>query len=238
MVNTRDFLPKTTHYLKVPIIGLNAILWLLGLVLIVVGSVCISFFSNFKEFTKESGYKNALSNLTTSAPTGVLVIGIFFILLTLVGCFVAYKEKLVGLVLYTMLMLILLVVLIGIGGKALTLDKEDAVSVIGTSWVQISNSLKNSTITKLEDFLECCCWSESYSNETYRDLCPKDDDGNIKYEDTYCKGIFTEQVSSKLVLVGIAGVVIGCIEFVAMALSLFLIIRICRSPRSRAYDQY
>ncbi|EGC38933.1 hypothetical protein DICPUDRAFT_91330 [Dictyostelium purpureum] len=230
-----DLLPQTPRYLKVPLIFLNSILWILGLVLLVMGAFAVSFFSNFKDFTNAANAKSALSNLTTSAPAGILVIGIFFVILTIAGCYVAYREKLVGLVIYTLLMLVLLVALIGVGGKALTLKNDDILKTVGQSWYDVSNGPKNSTITKLEEFLGCCRWNSSDTEG--EKLCPKDKSGVIKTQG-FCDKIIESQIPSKLYLVGASGVAIGVIELVCMLFSLFLIIRICRSPRSKSYDQY
>ncbi|EAL71904.1 tetraspanin family protein [Dictyostelium discoideum AX4] len=235
MVDTSNLLPQTPRLLKVPLIILNIILWILGLVLVIVGGICVSFLSNFKDFTKASDAKSALSNLTTSIPAGVLVIGILFVIFTVVGCFVAYKEKLVGLVIYCAVMLILLVILIGVGGKAITLHNDDIINEVGGAWEHVANGTKNSTLTRLENFLKCCKWSNVSIDSS--DLCPKDGD-KIKYEGHYCGEALSDQFSSKIYAVGAAGLAIGIIELVAILFSLFLIIRICRSPRTRSYDQY
>ncbi|KAM9961532.1 hypothetical protein ACTFIR_004386 [Dictyostelium discoideum] len=233
MVDTTNLIPNTPRYLKVPLIAFNTILWVLGLVLVIIGSMGVSFFSNFKDFTKVSKASAALSNLTTGAPAGVLVIGIFFVILTVVGCFVAGKEKLVGLVIYTMLMLILLVALIGVGGKALTLHNDDVVKQIGNAWEDVSNGPKNSTILKMENFLKCCYWNSTSTRNPL--LCPKDSKGIPKYTDT-CDSVISSKISSNLYLVGAAAVSIGVIEFICMLFALFLIIRICRAPRTKSYD--
>ncbi|EGC31974.1 hypothetical protein DICPUDRAFT_39101 [Dictyostelium purpureum] len=236
-----DLLPKTPRYLKVPLIFFNLVLWVLGLVLLIIGAVAVSFFSNLKDFKEAADTKTALNHLTTSVPVGVMVIGVFFILFTLFGCFAAYKERLVTLVIYCFLMLILLVILIGMGGKSITLHNNDVVAVLGDSWQDVSNNQKkNSTITKLETFLECCQWNSTVSVDTpqFKDLCPKDDDGNAKYIDNYCETELQKQLSSNLYIVGVTSIVIGVIEFFCMLFSLFLIIRICKSPRSKYNSDY
>nr|BAA32211.1 CD9 [Dictyostelium discoideum] len=132
-------------------------------------------------------------------------------------------------------MLILLVILIGVGGKAITLHNDDIINEVGGAWEHVANGTKNSTLTRLENFLKCCKWSNVSIDSS--DLCPKDGD-KIKYEGHYCGEALSDQFSSKIYAVGAAGLAIGIIELVAILFSLFLIIRICRSPRTRSYDQY
>ncbi|EGC38634.1 hypothetical protein DICPUDRAFT_93791 [Dictyostelium purpureum] len=239
MVDTSNLLPSTPRFLKVPLIGLNLILWILGLVLIIIGGVATSFLSNFKDFTNASNAKSALSNLTTSVPAGVIVIGIFFFLLTLAGCYVAYKEKLVGLVIYCVLMLVLLVILIGISGKALTLHNDDVLPTVGDNWIIISNKNDEKSIkviNGLEKFLECCNWNATDTTDKNVFCPPKYVNMTVDSNYPYCENKLGDQLSSKLYMVGATGVAIGIIELVAVLFALFLIVRICRSPRPKQYD--
>ncbi|KAN0009110.1 hypothetical protein ACTFIU_009002 [Dictyostelium citrinum] len=225
-----EYLPSTPRYLKVPLIILNVILWLLGLVLVIIGSICVGFFSKFKEFTEAAGVSDAIKSMSVSVPAGVLSIGLFFMVLTIAGCVVAYKEKMVGLVFYTVLMLVLLVVLIGIGGEALTYHDDDIANEVAQNWISISNSNQSKAITKLESFFECCCFNENDLNNTY--LCPTKENKTL-YNGTYCSDVIFEAVNSKLYLVGSAGVAIGVIELVSLMFALFLIVRLYKSNSYR-----
>ncbi|EGC35440.1 hypothetical protein DICPUDRAFT_21115, partial [Dictyostelium purpureum] len=219
-------LPQTARYLKVPLIGLNAILWLLGLVLVIIGGVGVTFFSNFKNFVEATDATSELKNLSVSLPAGVLSIGVFFIILTIIGCAAAYKERLVMLVFYSVLMLVLLVVLIGIGSEAVTYHNDNIGEIVGENWLHVSKSNESKQITTLETFLECCGWN---SVDPYTYLCENATAGVPKYKGIYCEDVLTEAISSKLYLVGVTGVIIGVIEFIAMLFALFMIIRICRT---------
>ncbi|KYQ90044.1 tetraspanin family protein [Tieghemostelium lacteum] len=227
MVDTSDLLPKTPRYLKVPLIILNAILWILGLLLIILGGVAVSKFSNIKEM------------ISISIPAGLIVIGVFFVILTIVGCFVAYKENLVGLVFYTVFMLVLLVCLIGVGGGALSY-RNDVETPLHKAWSLSDNNTKNI----IEDYFQCCAWDEN-ENLTIGTKCLTSEPipGNpvpiivrTNPDGPYCKNTIIDFVQKYLYLAGAAGLTIGIIEFISMLFALFLIIRICNSPRSKSYD--
>ncbi|KAM9999855.1 hypothetical protein ACTFIZ_008312 [Dictyostelium cf. discoideum] len=228
-----EYLPSTPRYLKVPLIVLNVILWLLGLVLVIIGSICVGFFSNFKDLQKVGGVSESIKSISVSLPAGVLSIGIFFMVLTVAGCIVAYKEKMVGLVFYTILMLVLLVVLIGIGGEALTYHNADIGTEVEDNWKNISKSNQSAVITRLEKFFECCCFDEDDLKSNCTDICYRDEQKNILYNGTYCYDVIFGAVNSKLYLVGSAGVAIGVIELVSLMFALFLIVRLYRSNSYR-----
>eukprot|EP01132_Coremiostelium_polycephalum_P011226 gene11226-13752_t len=235
MVDTSDLLPQTPRYLKVPLIILNAILWVLGLLLIIFGGVAVSKFSNIKDM------------ISIGLPAGIVVIGVLFIILTVLGCFVAYKEKLVGLVFYTVFMLILLVCLIGVGGGAISYRKEIEVPLF-KAW-NISAEKSPEVVATVEDYLECCGWNPEYPFDSNTEkvkfgnskcyyLNPANE--TVRNETTYggkfCKDASVDFARKYLYIAGAAGLAIGIIEFISMLFALFLIIRICKSPRAKSYD--
>jgi hypothetical protein len=232
MVNTTDILPNTPRYLKAPLIFFNVILWILGIILIAIGGVALD------ALKKISGLESI------SLPAGLIVLGVFLIILTVVGCVVAYKEKLVGLIFYTVLILILLICLIGVGGGAFTY-RNDAATPLGVAW----HNTGSGAGVALQDRFGCCGWQDVNGNRTDVRYVP--DTGvdcvivvTSNTTTTYtpkpgtkpCAPIIISYVQDNLYLAGVAGVVIGVIELVCFLFALFLIIRLCRSPRSRSYD--
>jgi hypothetical protein len=233
MVNTTDILPNTPRYLKAPLIFFNVILWLLGIILIALGGVALD------RLKKIAGLENI------SIPAGLIVLGVFLLILTIVGCVVAYKEKLVGLILYTILILILLICLIGVGGGAFTYRKN-ATAPLAAAWPKQGAGVGS----LMQQTFGCCGWdNDAEGNRTYVFHTPTQLDCVIQLvingSDTIyltkpntdpCSPKIVKFVEDNLYLAGVAGVVIGVIEFICFLFALFLIIRLCRSPRSRSYD--
>jgi len=235
MVNTTDILPNTPRYLKVPLIVFNVILWILGIILIALGGVALNELKKIE----------ALENV--SIPAGLIVLGVFLLVLTIVGCVVAYKEKLVGLIFYTILILILLICLIGVGGGAFTYRKN-ADPPLAKAWQAVGSGARIS----VQNYFDCCGWDDGV-NDTRTELgyVPNVQSGNpcilgfvndtdhtpiVDLNKPPCHGKVVDFVQDNLYLAGVAGVVIGVIEFICFLFALFLIIRLCRSPRSRSYD--
>jgi len=239
MVNTSDILPNTPRYLKVPLIFFNAMLWILGLLLIILGSVVLHELKN----VSGSGL-----NINVGLSSGLIVLGVFILVLTVVGSVVAYKEQLVGLIVYTVIMLILLICLIGVGGAAFSYRGQSD-TVLEKAW----NTTTPPVRSKLEKFFDCCGWGgENYANATIKNntQCLTYTSENTTTDNSTdiviiahpnfaaddCKQVITDYVNNNLYIAGVSGVVIGVIEFVCMFFSLYLIVRLCRNPRSRSYD--
>jgi len=250
MVNTSDILPNTPRYLKVPLIFFNAVLWILGLILIIIGSWAL------KQLKNVSGL-----SINVTLPAGLIVLGVFIIILTVLGCVVAYKEQLVGLIAYTVVILILLICLIGVGGAAFSY-RGNTPSLLTKAWAKANVGVQ----APIERYFDCCGWGGQLNltaNATLHSgaLCilttnttlynyteNSNNTGtlppvpyivttySLNPNTTDCQPTLTNYVQDRLYVAGVAGVVIGVIELVCMLFSLFLIIRLCRNPRSRSYD--
>jgi len=298
MVNTSDILPNTPRYLKVPLIFFNLVLWILGVILIALGGWTLNQLKNV----------NGL-DINVTLPSGLVVLGVFIIVLTIIGCIVAYKEHLVGLIAYTIIILILLICLIGVGGAAFSYRGQTG-DLLTKAWGKADPGVRE----PLQRFFDCCGWAgvnTSFANATLHDgskcllprnyTVPNNNNNNnattgnntaarsslvfllrAPQNDTDpteapteapttapttaptaeptaeptappnnthivvewipntntsdCQPILTGYVKDRLYVAGVAGVVIGVIEFVCMLFSLFLIVRLCKSPRSRSYD--
>jgi len=304
MVNTSDILPNTPRYLKVPLIFFNLVLWILGVILIALGGWALNQLKNVDGL-----------NINVTLPSGLVVLGVFILILTIVGCIVAYKEQLVGLIAYTIIILILLICLIGVGGAAFSYRGQTG-DLLTKAWTTADDGV----LEPLERYFDCCGWGSanaSFANATLHDgttcLIPHErivpdnitnptagptttsgstSDATATTSDATtaaatsgtttsaatsdattsaattaatmdssassttnppngthivvdylpnkntsdCQPIITDFVNDRLYVAGVAGVVIGVIEFVCMLFSLFLIVRLCKSPRSRSYD--
>jgi len=230
MVNTSDILPNTPRYLKVPLIFFNSILWVLGIILIALGGYSLSQLDNLAELT------------SITIPSGLIVLGVFILILTVVGCVVAYKEKLVGLIFFTIFMLILLICLIGVGGGAFSY-RNNAATPLNQAWQTASdaqrNLLQNYFVSLYNgNTVPCCGWSRDASDHPVLPgtNCVINGTAHIYQPWPPCGILIINFVQKNLYIAGAAGVAIGVIEFISMLFSLFLIIRLCRNPRSRSYD--
>jgi len=231
MVNTTDILPNTPRYLKVPLIVFNVILWILGIILIALGGVALN------------QLKKVAALESISIPAGLIVLGVFLLILTIVGCGVAYKEKLIGLIFYTIIILILLICLIGVGGGAFTYRKN-AGPPLAAAWK--SAAVGAGARISAQNYFSCCGWDVQNNTVTYlgyiygvANPCVAQYVNNTAIPAAgkpVCSTLVITFVQNNLYLAGVAGVVIGVIEFICFMFALFLIIRLCRSPRSRSYD--
>jgi len=243
MVNTSDILPNTPRYLKVPLIFFNSILWILGIILIAIGGYALN------ELKEASGL------IYISLPAGLIVLGVFILILCIVGCIVAYREQLVGLIVYTVIMLILLICLIGVGAGAFSY-RGSTDSVLNTAWGEADVVAQQG----IEHWFDCCGWGPNRTigtdfgaNTTLRNgqVCFTGWDNTTETingtqvnittpifntNTSDCQPTVTDFINHYLYVAGVAGVVIGVIEFVCMFFSLYLIVRLCRNPRSRSYD--
>jgi len=166
-----------------------------------------------------------------SIPAGLIVLGVFILILTVVGCVVAYKEKLVGLIFYTIVILILLICLIGVGGGAFAYRKNTQ-APLAVAWKNAGDGQRN----YVQNRFGCCGWDDTGNNTRSFTGSNCVVNGTANVDLPPCDGLLVDYVQDNLYIAGVAGVVIGVIEFVCMLFSLFLIIRLCRSPRSRSYD--
>jgi len=202
----------TNRRFKKVIIAMNVILGILGLLLVILGGVTL---------TKLKGVSKVLD---ISLPSGLIVLGVFFMVLTIVGCYTSYRERLGGLAIYTVLMLILLICLVGVG-VGIFQYRENVIDKLGDAWKKSSDGTRNAT----QDYFHCCGWT----NHTLPGTNCLNGTGSLK--DPTIKDCAQTLISlSKKYLYEAAttAVVIGIIEFVAVLISLVLVIRVCRNPRS------
>eukprot|EP01112_Ceratiomyxa_fruticulosa_P019431 TRINITY_DN6354_c0_g1_i1.p1 TRINITY_DN6354_c0_g1~~TRINITY_DN6354_c0_g1_i1.p1 ORF type:complete len:270 (-),score=23.69 TRINITY_DN6354_c0_g1_i1:92-901(-) len=225
--------------IRVPLIGFNCILWVLGVVLMFIGGYA---FYELKDLQQ-------IANFTV--PVGFLVIGVFMTILTIVGCVVGFKGRLKGLAVYTILMFVFFAILIGVGGYAFE-QRNNAPVILQAAWAHASDKqrslLENYFSTATANGTQPCCGWQALDNgvRTY----PSSDckiitngtnpqNATLKAERPPCDSIITNFVQNKLALAGAAGITIGIIEFFSVLFSFILIIRLCCAPKNRSSrDQY
>jgi len=213
---------ESNKKLKRVSIAMNCVLWMLGVLLIALGAYSLNALKGVSEL------------LDISLPSGVIVIGVFFVVLTIVGCYASYRERLGGLAIYTMLMLLLLVCLVGIGAGTFSYRSE-VMGKLGDAWYHASDGTKNVT----QRVFKCCGWTNTTDKPVYGAFCYNTTEyyyTPLVYADQLpynksCNSAITSKVQDYLYVAATAAVVIGVIEFVAVLVSLFLVVRVCRNPR-------
>jgi len=208
--------------LKRTLYVMNSIIWVLGLLLVIIGAYTLLALKDVSELLPMG-----------SLPAGLVVIGVFILLLTVVGCCTTKRGMVGGLVLYTIFMLLLLICLLGVGGGTFAY-RHDVVDKLGDSWDGASDDARNMA----QEYFSCCGWNETQSypgsnclvngtsNHTEIDV------GNEVPDPSKppCKTRIVEFADKYLYIAAVAGVVISIIQFVAMAASLYLVIWTCRNP--------
>jgi len=230
----RETAVSKTKWIRVPLLGFNCVLWILGVILMVVGGYALYQLKGVQ----------SIANFTV--PVGFLIIGIFITILTMAGCVVGFRGRLKGLIVYTILMFIFFVALIGVGGYAFE-ARNEAPKILATAWAHASDNQR----AVLENFFvgptlndngtqPCCGWEDIGGSRTYPSTSCKITPNNstipqnITYERAPCSTIIVPFVQSKLTIAGVAGVVIGIIEFFSVLFSFILIVRLGCASRNKA----
>jgi hypothetical protein len=213
-LDNEAYMQKNKNLKRTSII-MNVILWVLGILLIAFGGYSVD------------GLKGVSELYSISLPAGVIVLGVFFVALTILGCYASYKERVGGLAIYTILMLILLICLIGIGGGTFKYRSE-VMEKFGDAWEDASEGTRNVT----QKYFNCCGWNST--SDFPAPNCLKYDNGTWVPEPHKepCKDKIVNFARKYLYVAACAALVIGLIEFVAVLVSVFLVVRYCRNPRS------
>lgn len=145
-------LTKSAKILKIVLLAANMIFLIFGCVLVGVGSVALN------------SRVGVMSGLTL--PTGIIVLGVFIMLLSFLGCFGAWRENRVFLGVYFAL-LALLTLLLLIVGIAVYVERNNASKYMIEGWRSSNNDVK--VIVQLEFQ---CCGLMSYNDVEKGDPCP------------------------------------------------------------------
>eukprot|EP00026_Physarum_polycephalum_P014835 Phypoly_transcript_15395.p1 GENE.Phypoly_transcript_15395~~Phypoly_transcript_15395.p1 ORF type:complete len:254 (+),score=25.07 Phypoly_transcript_15395:145-906(+) len=208
------YFQKNKHIKKV-LMGMNVLLWIFGILLIILGAYSLYALKEVREL------------VSISLPSGLIVLGVFFFILTNVGCYSTHKERSGGLILYTLLMLLLLICLIGVGGGLFTYRSEIA-EKFGNAWRHASEDARNTTQT----FFQCCGWSSA--NDFPAGNCSHipglDSDGP-------CKDKIVEYGRKYVYVAGVAAIVIGIIEFISVIVAAVFVVRVSKNPKYALLDR-
>lgn len=132
--------PKLNHgqmCFKYSLLAVNIIFLIFGAVLMGVGSYALN---------------NQIGALTgATIPTGLIVLGVFIMLLAMLGAMSAWRENRAFLGIYFFFLLIFTIILFAVG-IAVYVKKDDAQSLLNTAWVDSPNDVRAS----LQAYVECC----------------------------------------------------------------------------------
>jgi len=121
--------------------GANAVFALFAILFIAIGGAAIKALSRYDFF-----YKNSI-------PSGLVVLGVFMLIVVVLG-FVGMTKKHKGmLIAYIVLMLILIICEFGVGGGAIAL-RNDLPTKLKDAWDNSTDENRN----EFQDYFECCGW--------------------------------------------------------------------------------
>jgi len=130
-------LDKCQKWFKWTLMGFNIVQMIFACVLCAVGSYALS------------GKAESLSGVTL--PAGIITFGVFFLLLSFLGCFAAFRESRPLLAGYFFIVLLFCMMMFFIGISVLV-HKNDAEKYMENGWIDASNDVRLS----LQNYFECC----------------------------------------------------------------------------------
>eukprot|EP01092_Planopodium_desertum_P000298 TRINITY_DN103_c0_g1_i3.p2 TRINITY_DN103_c0_g1~~TRINITY_DN103_c0_g1_i3.p2 ORF type:complete len:236 (-),score=50.48 TRINITY_DN103_c0_g1_i3:1113-1820(-) len=189
--------------LKFFVVGGNILFLLLGAVAIGLASYALI-------------QKPSISQLTPfSIPIGLIVLGVFTVLLSCFGCCGAWKESRGLLGLYFVILLILVIAQVGVGVGAVMYGNKLNV-ILADAWTAADS---DPTVKQdIQTEFNCCGWTDP-SDHPY---IPCPDNASVG-----CIEAITGAIKDKLKIVEIVGITIGSIEILGLLLSCCLF---CKLP--------
>eukprot|EP00455_Lapot_gusevi_P049623 TRINITY_DN7072_c0_g1_i4.p1 TRINITY_DN7072_c0_g1~~TRINITY_DN7072_c0_g1_i4.p1 ORF type:complete len:303 (+),score=60.06 TRINITY_DN7072_c0_g1_i4:123-1031(+) len=138
---------------KRTLIGINAIFIFFGIILCSIGTYGLS-----------SRVVNKLTGINLSV--GVVILGVFVILISLVGMCGALRQSRLLLIFYSLILIILFICQISVG-IAVYVKREDADSYLISGWNGASNELR----IELQNFY-LCCGLQAFNETNRGEPCP------------------------------------------------------------------
>jgi len=152
--NKTPELTRATRCLKVTLIGANVLFLIFGIVLMSVGTV-----ASDHSVGPISG---------TEIPMGIVVLGAFILILSLLGCVGAWRESRLFLGCYFFLLMVLTILLFAVG-LAVYSKREQAGVYMIDGWVSASNDVRMSFQNQLQ-----CCGLLSFNDSNAGVPCPSE----------------------------------------------------------------
>jgi hypothetical protein len=139
------------------LLAANLVFMVFGCILIGVGSYALNSTAN--------------QLVGQTLPSGVIVMGVFILILSGIGAVSAWRESIIGLAIYLTLLLVICIILFSIG-VAVVVKKNQAGDYIQEAWYQGPSDVKQS----IQINLDCC--GLMYWNDSAVQPCPNTLNGN------------------------------------------------------------
>jgi len=222
MYRIRDYLRSNMRTLKGAMIGFNILFFIEALILIIVGSA----------FLHTTMSKFAITSILSSLPTGIIIVGVFLLILSVVGVWGSVKEKKSWMRTFTMILVILIIAEFGIGYSALA-AKDTAQDLLQQSWSGVYTSDPNAaSILQIEKTFRCC----GFSNTTDMAVPAQCADATVSlgYQNS-CWSTIGTNFKASAVGVGVAAVLIALLQLAALVVSCCLMSRIPSESEKEGY---
>eukprot|EP01092_Planopodium_desertum_P000300 TRINITY_DN103_c0_g1_i5.p2 TRINITY_DN103_c0_g1~~TRINITY_DN103_c0_g1_i5.p2 ORF type:complete len:237 (-),score=44.84 TRINITY_DN103_c0_g1_i5:1113-1823(-) len=190
--------------LKFFVVGGNILFLLLGAVAI--GLASYSLIHN--------DHKSVSQLIPFTIPVGLIVLGVFTVLLSCFGCCGAWKESRGLLGLYFVILLILVIAQVGVGVGAVVYGNK-LNDVLANAW---ASEEADNVRPEIQTEFNCCGWTDPSDHPSIP--CP--DNASVG-----CIEAITGAIKDKLKIVEIVGITIGSIEILGLLLSCCLF---CKLP--------
>jgi hypothetical protein len=170
-----------------------------------------------------AGMSNQYSALVGSTlPTGVIVLGVFVMLISLVGCVGAKRENRIILAIYAVVLLILVICQICVG-IAVYANQNQGTVVLTAGWDQATNGVK----VLIQDALGCCGLivynaSSPMTSGLAGQPCPSTVTNPASASVT-CMSLIIAQVQASYTSVGVVAIVFAFLQIVGMLFAVCLI---------------
>jgi len=197
--NKTPELTRATRCLKLTLIAANVLFLIFACVLMGVGSVA---------------YNHSVGPLAgTEIPVGIVVLGVFIMFLSFIGCFGAWKESRIFLGCYFFFLMVLTILLFAVGLGVYS-KREEAAYYMSEGWKTSPNDVRVS----FQNALGCCGLEFVNNNFTYPGIpCPTNPRLNASTNQAIpCLFELTDLFASSMQTVGGTGVAFAVIMFLGM----------------------
>lgn len=201
-------------FVKYLLFAFNAIFVLCGIALIAVGGFVLSALSPQKPFYE--GY--------LGAPVAIVVLGVFVFVLAFLGCCGAIRENYHMIMAFSVLLTIILICELGAAIAAYAYRSKIEYAIREEATKSIENYYSNNDTQRLWDDIQSnlhCCGANStadYKDKLPSSCCPEKPascTSGLAYT-TNCIDVLLEKFNSKIVYVGVTGIIICFIEVIGI----------------------